>query len=163
MEKDFRERLLKLGALLLGEALPAGLGAGYVGGSMACGKCGGRARYVKDRPRTITTLVQEIRLLRAYYHCAGCREGAVPLDRQLSLDQTSFSPGVRESICLLDAEVSFEHGSELLWRLNAIRLDKQEGRRLAEDLGQELERRTVAEVEVKSGRDAPRAALGPRS
>lgn len=163
MEKDFRERLLKLGALLLGEALPIGLGTGYAGSGVSCGGCGGRARFVNHRPRTVTTLVQEVRVGRAYYHCGRCGRGEVPLDRLLSLNGTSFSPGVREAICLLDAEVAFERGSDLLRRLSEIRLDKQEGRRLAEGLGRELERRTVAEVEGtwRLGGPVPREATEP--
>lgn len=155
MEKDFRERLLKLGALVLGEALPVGLGTGYASSAVSCPGCGGQARFVNHRPRTVTTLVQEVRVARAYYHCAGCKRGTVPLDRALSLEGTSFSPGVREAICLLNAEVAFERGSDLLRRLSAIRLDKQEGRRLAEDLGRELERQTVAEVEGAWRPDTP--------
>jgi len=158
VEKDFRERLLKLGALVLGEALPTGLGTGYGGSSIGCRECGGRARFVNCRPRTVTTLVQEVRVARAYYHCGRCGHGEAPLDGQLGLNGTSFSPGVREAICLLDAEVAFERGSTMLERLSAIRLDKQEGRRLAEELGRELERETVAEVEAtwRPGAPAPR-------
>jgi len=147
LEKEFREKLLKLGANLLGEALPYVLGTGREGQRIACPACGAQARFIENRPRTITTLVQEIRLQRAYYHCPKCGKGEVPLDRLLSLHGTSFSPGVREAICLLDAEIPFDRGSELLRRLSAIRLDKQEGRRLAEGLGKELEKQTVEELD----------------
>lgn len=147
MEKEFREKILKLAANLLGEALACALGTGYEGHKIACSECGGRAKFVSHRPRTITTLVQEIRLERSYYHCKKCGSGKVPLDRILSLNGTSFSPAVREAICLLDAEIPFDRGSNLLERLSAIRLDKQEGRRIAEGLGQELERQTVEELE----------------
>lgn len=147
MEKELRDRLLKLGGMLLGEALPAGVGTGYEGSDVACEKCGGDAKFVNNRPRTVTTLLQEVRIRRAYYHCRECGSGAIPLDGLLALEGTSFSPGVREAICLLDAEVPFERGSDLLRRLSGIRLDKQEGRRLAEGLGRELEQQTVAEVE----------------
>lgn len=147
LEKEFREKLLKLGANLLGEALPHAVGTGYEGYREVCAGCGGWAKFVKHRPRTITTLVQEIRFKRAYYHCSGCGKGEAPLDRILSLDGTSFSPGVREAICLLDAEIPFDRGSKLLKRLSAIGLDKQEGRHIAEGLGRELEKQTLEELE----------------
>lgn len=147
MEKEFREKILKLAANLLGEALACALGTGYEGHQIACAGCGGQAKFVSHRPRTITTLVQEIRLERSYYHCPKCASGAVPLDRTLSLNGTSFSPAVREAICLLDAEIPFDRGSKLLERLSAIGLDKQEGRHIAEGLGRELERQTVEELE----------------
>jgi len=147
MEKEFREKILKFAANILGEALVYALGTGYEGPQIACPGCGGRAKFVNHRPRTITTLVQEIRLERSYYHCSKCESGVVPLDRTLSLNGTSFSPAVREAICLLDAEIPFDRGSQLLERLSAIGLDKQEGRRIAEGLGRELERQTVEELE----------------
>lgn len=146
-EKEFRERLLKVGGRVMEEALPAALGTGLAGSSRACSDCGAKARFVNHRPKTMTTLVTEVRLRRAYYHCAGCGKGQAPLDETLSIVGTSFSPGVREAICLLNAEVSFERGSRLLEELSVIRMHKEEGRRLAEGKGRQLERQVSEEVE----------------
>jgi len=147
LEKEFRDKFLKLAAHMLSEALPHVLGTGYQGSQLPCPACAGKAKFIGNRPRTITTVVREIRIERAYYHCSSCGHGEFPLDRMLSLNGTSFSPWVREAICLLDADVPFERGSELLQHLSAVRIDKQEGRRLAEGLGQELEKQTVEEIE----------------
>lgn len=147
VEKEFRDRLLNLGGQMLGEAIPAGVGHGYRGSSTRCRGCGKRMKFVNHRPRTVTTLVREVRLRRAYYHCADCGRGEVPLDEMLSLEGSSFSPGVREAICLVDAKLPFEQGRDLLERLSAVRVDKEEGRRLAEGKGEELERQTEQEVE----------------
>ena len=69
------------------------------------------------------------------------------MDRTLSLEGKGFSPGVREAICMLDAEVPFERGSVLLGRIGAIRLDKEEGRQLAEGMGNRLEGQALEEIE----------------
>lgn len=147
LEKEFRDRLLKLGAHMLGEALLCGAGTGYDRSWRSCAKCGGKARFLGYSNKTVTTLVQEVRLKRAYYHCKGCGQGEAPLDRTLSVEGTTFSPAVREAICLLDAEVPFERGSVLLERLSAVRMHADEGRRLAEGFGTELERRVIEEAE----------------
>lgn len=146
-EKEFRERLFKIGARFIEEALPTSVGTGYIGSVVGCGGCGGKSRFVNHRPKVMTTLVSEVRLRRAYYHCAGCGHGRSPLDETLSVVGTSFSPAVRELTCLANAEVSFAKGSHFLDRMSGIRLHKEEGRRIAEELGRELERQTVEEVE----------------
>ena len=160
-EKELRRRLLQLGARMLEESLRIALGEGYRGSGDHCPKCGARGRFVNYRPRTITTLVQEVRLRRAYYHSARCGHGWIPLDDDLGLEGTSFSPGVRESICLLDAQVPFDQGRELLERLSAVRLDREEGRRLAEGKGSELEKQTLVEIENVCGRKKPRPRESP--
>jgi len=146
-EKEFRERVLKIGARFMEEAIPVGLGTGYIGSVVGCASCGGKSRFVNNRPKLMTTLTSDVRLRRAYYHCAACGNGRAPLDETLSVSGTSFSPAVRELTCLADAEVSFGRGSALLERMSAIRLHKEEGRRIAEELGRELERQAVEEVE----------------
>lgn len=146
-EKEFRERLFKIGARFIEEAIPVGIGTGYIGSIVGCGSCGRKSRFVNHRPKVMTTLVTEVRLRRAYYHCASCGNGRVPLDETLSIVATSFSPAVRELTSLVNAEVSFARGSHLLERMSGIRLHKEEGRRIAEELGRELERKTVEEVE----------------
>lgn len=162
LEKEFRAKILKLAAHMLSELIPLALGTGYQG-SWIRTRAGNKAKFQGYRPRTITTLVQEIRINRAYYYCEDEKHGAFPLDGTLSLDGTSFSPGVREAICLLDAELPFERGRELLWRLSAVQLDKQEGRHITESLGSELERQTLEEIKNvwQPQKPVPREATAP--
>lgn len=145
LEKKLRADILRLGGLMLGEALPVALGTGYNHSRLPC-SCGGKAKYVNDRPKTITTLLSDTRLLRAYYHCSDCGEGQVPLDQVLGVAGSTFSPGAREAICLLDAQRSFETGRDLLERLSGVRMHEEEGRLLAHQKGRELERQTQEEL-----------------
>jgi hypothetical protein len=146
-EKEFREELMKFGACMAGEAIGSALGTGYQGSRRDCERCGGRLKFYGYEGKTVTTLVREIRLKRAYYRCLKCKRGDVPLDRMLSIEATTFSPGVREAICLLDAEVPFERGSEFLEKLSTIRMHHDEGRRLSEALGSQVDRLQIVEVE----------------
>lgn len=146
-EKEFREDVLKLGRNILDAALPCALGTGYEHSRRACTICGGKAKFVGYRPKTITTLVREIRLRRAYYRCETCGVAQIPLDTRLSVKWSSFSPGVREAISLLDARVPFEEGADLLERLSCIRMTGEEGRKIAEELGKRLELETQEEID----------------
>jgi hypothetical protein len=145
LEKKLREDILRLGGLMLGEALPLALGTGYNHSRLPC-SCGKKAKYINDRPKTITTLLSDIRLLRAYYYCCDCGAGQVPMDEVLDIEGSTFSPGAREAICLLDAQRSFETGRDLLERLSGVRMHEEEGRLLAHEKGRELERQTQEEL-----------------
>jgi hypothetical protein len=138
LENGMRERMVHIGGQLLQASLERGLGNGYEGGSIACG-CGGRMRYVADRSKVLSTWLRDIRISRAYYHCPKCKTGRFPLDEALGIAGSSFSPTIREAICLTNAEMSFERGQELLERLTGIRVSVEEGRLIAEDQGRQLE------------------------
>ena len=147
MEQGLRERVMGVGAKLLQASLARGCGNGYKAGSIPCAGCAGSMRYVADRDKVITSWFQEIRLRRAYYHCRRCKVGEFPLDKQLDVVGTSFSPTIREAICLVDAEVSFDRGQDLLERLTSIRMSVEEGRLIAEEQGRQLECQDQAEIE----------------
>jgi hypothetical protein len=48
--------------------------------------CGAQARYGGRRPKTFTTVLGEMRLLRAYYHCEECNKGFFPRDMALGME-----------------------------------------------------------------------------
>lgn len=154
VEKSLREDVFKLGGSILGEALPLALGTGYDHSRLPC-PCGGKARYINDRAKTLTTLLSDVRLRRAYYHCPRCGEGRVPLDGVLDVEGSTFSPGAREAICLLDAQRSFETGKDLLRRLSGVRMHEDQGRLLAHEKGRELDTQTRAEIENVWGPKKP--------
>jgi hypothetical protein len=95
-------------------------------------------RFVENRKEVITTLLGEIEVSRAYYHCSKYGGGWIPLDEELEIEGTGFSPGVKEALGLVNAEVSFERGSLLLERLIDIRISKQRGQIISEDFGEEI-------------------------
>ena len=61
LEKSLREKMLRLGAGLLGEVLPVSMGSGYYKSQLSC-SCGGKARFINNRPKTITSLLTEFRI-----------------------------------------------------------------------------------------------------
>lgn len=58
--------------------------------------CGATARYVRQRPAQVLTVLGASSIVRAYYHCPQCRHGHAPLDRQLGDCAGSTSAGLEE-------------------------------------------------------------------
>ena len=100
--------------------------------------CGQPARYAGRHSKTFQTVLGEMALERAYYHCADCQQGHFPRDRALGIVNTSLSPALTRMIGLVGAMVSFEEGAELLGELAGVRLNAKQVERTAEALGHEI-------------------------
>ena len=117
---------------------------------MAC-TCGGEARYVGRREKTFTTVLGEMALERAYFHCKRCESGFCPRDRALGLERGSLSPHVLRMVGIVGARVSFAEGHDLLDELAGVDVSIKEVEREAERLGREIaeDERTVVEPEIE--------------
>jgi hypothetical protein len=100
--------------------------------------CGEPARYAGRRAKWLQCVLGTLRFERAYYHCARCRTGFCPRDRELGLDSGALSPAVRRMVGTVGALVSFQEGSELLEELAGVALDPKQVERTAERLGREI-------------------------
>jgi len=100
--------------------------------------CGAQARYGGRRPKRFTTVLGEMTLVRAYYHCETCNSGFFPRDRALGMEKVSLSPAVTRMTGLAAAMVSFEEGAELLEQLAAVRVNAKQVERTSEALGREI-------------------------
>lgn len=145
LDKLVRDELMEVGASILQAGLARGLGTGYAGSVRQC-PCGGRLRYVTDAEKMVMTLTGPVRIRRAYYHCEGCKKGWVPLDERLGIKGRGFSSAVQEAACLLGAEVPFERAQDLLERLSGVRISVEECRRIAEWVGEQLEKQAQEEI-----------------
>ncbi len=72
--------------------------------------CGCQARYHDTRPKQILTAVGRVEFERAYYLCPHCHQGQSPRDRELDVEATVYSPGVRRMMGMVGSETSFAHG-----------------------------------------------------
>jgi len=123
--------------------------------------CGAHARYGGRRPKSFTTVLGEMRLLRAYYHCETCNKGFFPRDLALGMEEVSLSPAVTRMTGLAAAMVSFEEGAELLEQLAAVRVNAKQVERTAEALGREIAEDERQYVEPVSDQEiAPTLYLG---
>jgi len=96
------------------------------------------ARYAGRRAKRFQTVLGELTLKRAYYHCAACDAGFCPRDQALGLVGTFLSPAVTRMVGLVGALVSFQEGSELLRELAGVDVETKQVERVAEAVGTEI-------------------------
>jgi hypothetical protein len=128
-ERVIREKVLAIGQ----EALRLHLECkklGYVGCHDAC-ECGQRRKFVGYRTKQVVTLLGEVKLQRAYYHCRHCGSSSLPYDQQAGLCSAAASPGVSRAACLLGIEMPFAQAAQVLWELTGIRVSESTVARLA--------------------------------
>ncbi len=136
IETAARETALRLAARAVESRLNADT-SDHEGPDAPC-PCGQRARYAGRREKTFLSVLGELTLQRAYYHCSSCKSGFFPRDRALGLERTHLTPGVTRMVAAVGASVSFEEGSGLLRELAGLDVDTKHVERAAEALGAEV-------------------------
>lgn len=154
-----RRQALRLAARAVEQRLNADL-SDHAGPNQPCPRCSGEVRYAGRREKTFTTALGEMRLSRAYYHCAACESGFCPRDCALGLENTSLSPAVTRMVGSAAAMVSFAESSELLWELAGVKVEAKRVERSAEALGREIAEDEKRTVESPESEVAPTLYLG---
>ncbi len=96
--------VLRLGAVWLGLVLSAWAAelAQEAGTRRKCA-CGGVARWVSVRGKTILTLLGKVTYERVYFHCEQCKHGEGLGDRAWGLTKTRTSPAIKQLLAYLSA------------------------------------------------------------
>jgi hypothetical protein len=89
------------------------------------------------------------RMKRPWYLCPHCREGQFPVDAELDIENTDFSPGVRRMQALVGQEAPFDHGREQMKVLAGLEVTAKSVERTAEAIGTD-----IADVEQRAIRRA---------
>jgi hypothetical protein len=115
---------------------------------MTCPQCGESARFVEYRGKRCVSILGDLELERAYYHCQQCGHGHFPWDQMLRLSPHRLTPGAQELTTLTGITDSFGEAAErLLIKLSGIRLSESTVQRTTEASGAQLgERLQRAEV-----------------
>jgi len=100
--------------------------------------CGRQAQYHGTRHKKLLTAVGELVFERAYYRCPHCHHGQSPRDRELDVEATAYSPGVRRMMGVVGSETSFEQGREQLAVLAGLEVTAKAVERNAEALGADI-------------------------
>jgi hypothetical protein len=159
MEIALRRRTLQMAARILEHRLNADH-SDYQGGPLPC-RCGQEARYVDRRRKTFTSVLGELHLERAYYHCPACQQGFSPRDRALGLEDSTLSPAVLRMTGTVASLVSFQEGSNLLKELAEVEVNAKRIERAAENLGEEIaEQERHSSEPLAEGPAAPTLSLG---
>jgi hypothetical protein len=114
--------------------------------TIAC-RCGHQARYRELRSRRILTAVGEVEIVRPWYLCRHCHQGQFPADRELDIENTDFSPGVRRMHALVGQQAPFNHGREQMKVLAGLEVTTKAVERTAEAVGHDIAQRQQQEMQ----------------
>lgn len=108
------------------------------------------------------TLTGVCRVRRAYYHCANCRTGQIPYDRQSGLGSGQLSNRLASAVSLLAVQNSFVEAGLILEELLGIAVDDNTIAKTAERAGAVLLANNDAAVEqALECRQPPPAQIHP--
>jgi len=106
---------------------------------MTCPHCKEAARFVNYRPKTFLSLLGDIRLERAYYHCDKCAQGSFPWDQTLRLSAQRQTLAAQEVITLSGIQASFgKVADRTLWKQTGLRVSESTVQRTTETAGERL-------------------------
>jgi hypothetical protein len=127
---------------------------------LPCG-CGHHAPYQEIRCKPILTIVGPVRISRPYYLCSRCHAGQFPVDVELDIANTEFSPGVRRMQALVGQEAPFDRGREQLQLLAGLEVTTKSVERTAEAIGADIAQREQGEIQKALQLDLPVIAGEP--
>ena len=126
---------------------------------VACG-CGQKARLHQMRPKQILTALGRVRIERGYYVCNQCHHGQSPLDRQLDVEGTEYSPAVRRMMSIVGSETSFDQGRQQLADLAGLEVTAKAVERQAEIIGQDIANCEQVRIESAVQLELPQVRIG---
>jgi len=95
----------------------------------------------------VISLLGELELRRAYYHCRGCRQGQVPWDASLALGRRDLTPAAAEVTTLAGTLGSFAQARErVLLKMAGLWLSESTVERTTEEAGARLSQLRRAKV-----------------
>jgi len=107
--------------------------------TIACA-CGQQAHYRELRSRAVLTVVGPVEVSRPYYLCPHCQGGQFPVDAELDIEATDFSPGVRRMQAVVGQDGPFNHGRRQIKLLANLEVTTKAVERTAEAIGAEIAR-----------------------
>ncbi len=123
--------------------------------------CGSAAHYLELRSKSVLTVVGWVELQRPYYLCPDCHEGQFPADRELDVESTELSPGVRRMLAVVGHEAPFDHGREQMHLLAGLSVTTKAVERTAEAIGEDIAARQAENMQRAMQLELP-VAMGQR-
>ncbi|HTP69165.1 MAG TPA: ISKra4 family transposase [Dongiaceae bacterium] len=153
VESALRAALHQAGAAALSELLQFETPAAEQRQLPCC--CGHHAQYQEIRCRPVLTIVGPVRISRPYYLCSQCHVGQFPVDVELDIENTEFSPGVRRMQALVGQQAPFAHGREQMQLLAGLEVTTKSVERTAEAIGDDIVQREQEEIQEALQLDLP--------
>ena len=121
--------------------------------------CGRQAGYRELRPRRLHTVLGEVELSRPWYLCPHCHHGQFPVDVELDVENTDFSPGVRRMQAVVGQQAAFDHGRAQMKLLAGLEVTAKSVERAAEAIGADIAAAQQREIRKAVQLDLP-VAMG---
>jgi len=133
---SIRSAMHRVGCSILEELINSD-GGGYRGISLT-DKEGHTYEFVDYREKTLLTVLGELRVKRSYYYDKEHHAGFFPKDRDLDIEGTSYSSGVRRMVSRVGAWMPFALAGEDLYELADIRVDAKAVERISHMVGSQV-------------------------
>ncbi len=136
VEQVVREAAMRIGAKAV-ELRLAEQPLGYEGSSRACDNphCGENQKFVEHRGRTLSTLMGQVTIKRAYYHCKECGSSCCPYDQRIGLGSEQMSVGLAKAATMLAVLDPFIPAATILHEITGQRLGDRTIHRVARKVG----------------------------
>ena len=121
-------------------------GGDYRGRNFLCGK-GHVSKFIDYRNRRVLSVLGPITIKRAYYYDKVRKKGSCPKDRDLDIEGTSFSPGMRRIMGRVGSYRAFALGHADIKDMMGLSVDTKEIERCSNELGKEVEEYNKKELE----------------
>lgn len=108
---------------------------------------GDKAEYKGIFPKTITTLMGDVTIQRAYYNKINAKGGYYPLDKSLSIPKENCTYAVQEAMSLFAIEDSFAESAKKLSKLFPVKVSASTIRRITQKYGKDITQTQSAEVD----------------
>ena len=126
---------------------------------LPCG-CGHRADYLEMRSKPVLTILGPVRVSRPYSLCSHGHVGQFPVDVELDIENTEFSPGVRRMHAFVGQDAPFRYGRQQIKILAGLEVTAKAVERTAEAIGGHLAQREQEEIRKAFQLDLPVVAGG---
>ncbi len=117
--------------------------------------CGHEAHYRELRSKPVLTAVGTVTVLRPYYLCPQCHAGQFPVDVELDIHDTEFSPAVRRMQALVGQDAPFDHGRQQMKLLANLDVTTKSVERTAESIGEDIAAREQQQIQRAVQLDLP--------
>ena len=117
--------------------------------------CGQHAIYRELRSKPVLTAVGKVGISRPYYLCPHCHAGQFPIDVELDIEDTEFSPGVRRMQAVVGQEAPFDHGRQQMKLLAGLEVTTKAVERTAEAIGADIAAHEQEEIRRAVQLDLP--------
>lgn len=124
-------------------------------------RCGQQAHYHELRTKPVLTALGPVEVARPYYWCPDCGGGQIPADRELDIENTEFSPGVRRMQALVGHQAPFDQGREQMKVLADLEVTAKSVERTAEAVGADIAQQEQGAIRRALQLDLPGVAGEP--